>query len=547
MRVHAANLADANACGIAEQVVIERRFRRAPDSANGGYACRCARGARRAGPGRRGHTARPAPLDTRAPRGIGRWTARLLDGRDAGRRGRPAGDPDVEPPAGVTLELAEAAPAGAPRCSTTIRIRPASSAGPSGPRTACWSPVDRSRAMTRSRRHGEASRCRTGAVDPGAALVGARLPRGDRGHAPARDRAVGARQADRQAAGAVRAGAGLRRDRMADRARGPQVRGRLPRSWTPAASDALRPRDLRSSSRARPDGDKVLMPVRRRGSPLRRPPGVPPPLRGRGRGKADPLPARLPAVLVPLAPPARRPRRGPRRLRARHARLQPLLQARRRSRPTGCGTCSPTSAGWSSELGDRTLHPRRARLGRDRFLGVRPQAPGAARAPGDHRRPPPFTWNRDLRESPKQREAVNYMVELSKPSPGPEEMLAANDFAAMDDLLPDRRARARSSATRSAPPTTRPGLSRARCVAGSTTTAPPAWGIRWPPAGSRRSTRRRSPRSRRGPDARDLGQEDACCCRPDPGARASGCRTPGRDRPGRRALGALRGPTRSTA
>ena len=41
--------------------------------------------------------------------------------------------------------------------------------------------------------------------------------------------------------------------------------------------------------------------------------------------------------------------------------------------------------------------------------------------------PPPFTWNRDLRESPKQRDAVNYMVELSKPSPEPEEMLAAND------------------------------------------------------------------------------------------------------------------------
>ena len=30
--------------------------------------------------------------------------------------------------------------------------------------------------------------------------------------------------------------------------------------------------------------------------------------------------------------------------------------------------------------------------------------------------PPPFTWNRDLRESPKQRDAVNYMIELSKPS-----------------------------------------------------------------------------------------------------------------------------------
>jgi epoxide hydrolase 4 len=49
--------------------------------------------------------------------------------------------------------------------------------------------------------------------------------------------------------------------------------------------------------------------------------------------------------------------------------------------------------------------------------------------------PPPFTWNRDLRESPKQRDAVNYMLELSKPSPEPEEMLAANEFALIDNLM----------------------------------------------------------------------------------------------------------------
>ena len=49
--------------------------------------------------------------------------------------------------------------------------------------------------------------------------------------------------------------------------------------------------------------------------------------------------------------------------------------------------------------------------------------------------PPPFTWNRDLRESPKQRDAVNYMLEFSKPSPKPEEMLAANGFSMMDDLM----------------------------------------------------------------------------------------------------------------
>jgi epoxide hydrolase 4 len=49
--------------------------------------------------------------------------------------------------------------------------------------------------------------------------------------------------------------------------------------------------------------------------------------------------------------------------------------------------------------------------------------------------PPPFTWNRDLRESPKQREAVNYMLELSKPSPEPEELFSANDYSMMDDVM----------------------------------------------------------------------------------------------------------------
>jgi pimeloyl-ACP methyl ester carboxylesterase len=49
--------------------------------------------------------------------------------------------------------------------------------------------------------------------------------------------------------------------------------------------------------------------------------------------------------------------------------------------------------------------------------------------------PPPFTWNRQLRESPKQRDAVNYMIELSKPSPEPEEMLAAKDFSMMDNIM----------------------------------------------------------------------------------------------------------------
>jgi epoxide hydrolase 4 len=49
--------------------------------------------------------------------------------------------------------------------------------------------------------------------------------------------------------------------------------------------------------------------------------------------------------------------------------------------------------------------------------------------------PPPFTWNRDLRESPRQRDAVNYMLEFSKPSPEPEQMLSANEFSMMDALM----------------------------------------------------------------------------------------------------------------
>ena len=49
--------------------------------------------------------------------------------------------------------------------------------------------------------------------------------------------------------------------------------------------------------------------------------------------------------------------------------------------------------------------------------------------------PPPFTWNRDLRESPKQREAVNYMLELSKPPPEPERLVEADDFAMLDSML----------------------------------------------------------------------------------------------------------------
>ena len=49
--------------------------------------------------------------------------------------------------------------------------------------------------------------------------------------------------------------------------------------------------------------------------------------------------------------------------------------------------------------------------------------------------PPPFTWNRDLRESAAQREAVQYMLSLSDPPPGPEERLAADDFEFLFSML----------------------------------------------------------------------------------------------------------------
>ena len=49
--------------------------------------------------------------------------------------------------------------------------------------------------------------------------------------------------------------------------------------------------------------------------------------------------------------------------------------------------------------------------------------------------PPPFTWNRDLRESAAQREAVQYMLPLSEPSPTPEEMIAADDFEFLFSML----------------------------------------------------------------------------------------------------------------
>ena len=48
--------------------------------------------------------------------------------------------------------------------------------------------------------------------------------------------------------------------------------------------------------------------------------------------------------------------------------------------------------------------------------------------------PPPFTWGRELERTPRQREAVRYMEDFSKPSPLGEELMRANDYAAMEAL-----------------------------------------------------------------------------------------------------------------
>jgi pimeloyl-ACP methyl ester carboxylesterase len=48
--------------------------------------------------------------------------------------------------------------------------------------------------------------------------------------------------------------------------------------------------------------------------------------------------------------------------------------------------------------------------------------------------PPPFTWGRELERAPRQREAVRYMEDFSKPAPLAEELLGSNGYAAMEGL-----------------------------------------------------------------------------------------------------------------
>ncbi|CAA9461720.1 MAG: Epoxide hydrolase, partial [uncultured Rubrobacteraceae bacterium] len=127
------------------------------------------------------------------------------------------------------------------------------------------------------------------------------------------------------------------------------------------------------------------------GSPLRRPWRGAAALRRGGGGAARGALARLPGVLVLLEVPdpraggGRLPRRGP-----RHARLQPLGQAKRRQRlrpgPARAGRGAPDRG-----PGRRARRGRRARLGRDSGLGGRDAPPGAGGAAGDPERAPPRT------------------------------------------------------------------------------------------------------------------------------------------------------------
>ncbi|MGI8462022.1 MAG: alpha/beta fold hydrolase [Solirubrobacterales bacterium] len=48
--------------------------------------------------------------------------------------------------------------------------------------------------------------------------------------------------------------------------------------------------------------------------------------------------------------------------------------------------------------------------------------------------PPPFTWGRELERTPRQREAVRYMEDFSKPAPLGENLLGGSDFSAMEML-----------------------------------------------------------------------------------------------------------------
>ena len=270
---------------------------------------------------------------------------------------------------------------------------------------------------------------------------------------------------------AGRGGRGLRGGRLADRARRSQGATRAPRSSTAKGSRTRWP--------PRPGSSCASRRQRERGRPSRS--------SSSSSSTASPSPARTAAAST--TSPAVRASRScsctaspssgscggtssptsarttPSSPRTCAASTSPT--GRPRSRPTGCAISSATSGAWSRSSGIAPF----TLVGHD-WGGIVSWA-FALKYPELLERlviidsPPPFTWNRDLRESPKQREAVNYMVELSRPlarAGGDARRRRLRD--ARQDAASGSAAPTRGSASDERAATTRPGLSRERCRAG---------------------------------------------------------------------------------
>jgi hypothetical protein len=92
---------------VTEQIVIDRRFRGPPDSANGGYSCGAIAAFVNPDPAIEVTLRAPPPLDTPLHAETARGEARLLDGESVIAEARPAAWPDLPLPSEVTLEEAE--------------------------------------------------------------------------------------------------------------------------------------------------------------------------------------------------------------------------------------------------------------------------------------------------------------------------------------------------------------------------------------------------------------------------------------------------------
>lgn len=102
------------AAGVSDEVVIERRFRGPPDSANGGYTCGLLAGFVEPDRVVEVTLRAPPPLDRPLRVEADGGGARLLDGEAVVAEARPTAEPDVSLPEEVTLEQAEAARRGSP-------------------------------------------------------------------------------------------------------------------------------------------------------------------------------------------------------------------------------------------------------------------------------------------------------------------------------------------------------------------------------------------------------------------------------------------------